>query len=67
MALPEKPAKLVRVRILTSMAGDNFSYAKGDTPAIPESEAKGLVAAGFAESLDKRESAVAFSQTETRG
>jgi hypothetical protein len=43
-------SKLVKIRVLTSCAGNDFSYGQGETEA-PEVIAADLVRAGYAEYL----------------
>jgi hypothetical protein len=49
----------VTVKLLTSAAGENFSYAPGDEIQLPADEAKRFLDAGLAEPVAKRASAKA--------
>lgn len=41
----------MRVRLLTGIAGANFSYGPGDIADFDAAEAKRLIAAGYAEEI----------------
>lgn len=49
----EKPSDLVKVKLLTSMAGDRCSWGVGDVREVPADEAARLIAAGSAERVGK--------------
>jgi hypothetical protein len=52
----------VTITLLTSIAGENFSYAPGDEISVDAAEAKRFLEAGLAEPVAKR----ASSKTEKR-
>ena len=55
-AAKAKAAKAkVRVRLLTPMAGVNFSAAPGDIVTFPKDEAKGIIDSGAGEAVDTDE------------
>ncbi len=39
----------MKIKILTGLAGADFSFAPGDTPEFPDKDAKRLIKAGIAE------------------
>ncbi len=47
---PRQP-KMTRVRMLTSISGDRFNYHTGQTPEVPEKQAKAWIKCGFAEPI----------------
>jgi hypothetical protein len=71
----EKDKAMAIVRMLTSIAGADFSRNKGDQHECSDAEAERLIAAGFAEAIEspaptakaKAERAVATVKRETRG
>lgn len=58
----------MKVKMLTSMAGAEYSLSPGDVREFPDAEAKRLIEAGYAApaALAKREKAVKPAPAETR-